>query len=179
MRFHDTARRVFLAPALGLALAVAITACSSGNGTTTSTPPATTPATSAAPGGPASTPANNAATTATIKANWEAFFSASTPTSKRISLLQNGQKFASEIQALSGGIASAASAKVTSVTLTSPTQATVKYQILLGGVPAPIPTQTGVAVYNNGTWQVGDASFCALLVLANNGKAPSVCSSAG
>jgi hypothetical protein len=63
--------------------------------------------------------------------------------------------------------------------MTSDTEATVKYQILLGGAPAPIPAQTGVAVLTNGTWQVGDASFCTLLAFANNGKAPSVCTSAG
>jgi len=34
-------------------------------------------------------------------------------------------------------------------------------------------------VYQNGTWKVGDASFCGLLTLENGGKAPSVCSSAG
>jgi hypothetical protein len=63
--------------------------------------------------------------------------------------------------------------------MNSATQATVKYQILLGGSPAPLPALTGVAVLNNGTWQVGDASFCTLLSFANNGKAPSVCNSVG
>jgi hypothetical protein len=63
--------------------------------------------------------------------------------------------------------------------MTSSTTANVKYEILLGGAPAPIPALTGTAVLTNGTWQVGDASFCALLSFANNGKAPSVCSSAG
>jgi len=177
MRFHHTARRIFLAPALCLALAAAVTACSSGS--SSSSTPATSPAAPAGNSSSASAGGGSSATTATIKANWEAFFNPATPTAKRISLLQNGQKFAAEIQALSGGLASSASAKVNSVTMTSATQATVKYQILLGGAPAPIPAQTGVAVLNNGTWQVGDASFCTLLSFANNGKAPSVCSSAG
>ncbi len=165
MRFHGMARRIILAPALGLALAVAITACSS------SSPSSTTPSASA-------TPASSAATIATITSNWEAFFSASTSNSKRLDLLQNGQTFASVVTSLSSGLGSEASAKVTSVTLTSPTQATVKYEVLLGGQPAPIPAQTGTALYEDGVWKVSDSSLCALLALENNGKAPSVCSSA-
>ena len=75
-------------------------------------------------------------------------------------------------------MASSASATVTKVTVTSPAQATVTYTVLLGTTPA-LTNQSGVAVYQNGTWKVGDASFCGLLALENGGKAPSVCSSAG
>jgi hypothetical protein len=64
------------------------------------------------------------------------------------------------------------------VTVTSPTQAKVTYSVLLGGTPA-LKNQPGVAVLQNGIWKVGDQSFCALLTMENNGKAPSVCSSAG
>lgn len=179
MRFHYTARRILLAPALALALAAAITACSSGTSSSTSSAPATTPATSAATSASATaaTGGGSSATEATIKTNWEKFFNASTPNSERVTLLENGQKYAAEIQAMSGGLASTASAKVNSVTVTSPTQATVKYDILIGGTPM-LSGQTGVAVLENGTWKVGDASFCALLAVANGGKAPSVCSSA-
>jgi len=179
MRFHGMARRILIAPAFGLALAVAIAACSSGtSSSSSSSAPASSPAASS-PAATSSAPSGgSAATVAAIKTNWEAFFNASTPTSKRVELLQNGSKYAAEIQAMSGGLASTASAKVDSVTVTSPTQATVKYDILISGATA-LPGQTGVAVYEDGTWKVGDASFCALLALANNGKAPSVCSSAG
>jgi hypothetical protein len=54
----------------------------------------------------------------------------------------------------------------------------VTYNVLLGTTPA-LTSQSGVAVYQGGTWKVGDASFCGLLALENGGKAPSVCSSAG
>jgi hypothetical protein len=187
MRFHHMARRIFLAPALGLALAAAVTACSSSSSSSTtpaatassSTPAASSPAATSPAAGGTSASGGSAATIATIKANWEAFFSASTPTAKRIQFLQNGQVFSAEIKSMSGGgLASQASAQVTSVTLTSPTQATVKYNILLSGSPV-LKNQTGTAVYENGIWKVGDASFCGLLTLQNNGKAPSVCSSAG
>jgi hypothetical protein len=36
-----------------------------------------------------------------------------------------------------------------------------------------------VAVHENGVWKVADSSFCPLLALEGNGKAPSVCSSVG
>jgi hypothetical protein len=86
--------------------------------------------------------------------------------------------FAPVISAQSGSsLASSASATVSSVTVTSPTQAKVIYSVLVGGTPA-LKDQPGVAVLQSGIWKVGDQSFCALLTLENNGKAPSVCSSA-
>ena len=42
---------------------------------------------------------------------------------------------------------------------------------LLGTTPA-LTNQSGPAVYQDGTWKVGDASFCALLALENGGKGP-------
>jgi hypothetical protein len=128
---------------------------------------------SAPPGG---TAAINAVTT-----NWQAFFNAKTPVSKRVSLLQDGSQFQSIIQAQAGsGLAALATAKVTHVTLNSPTQATVIYNILVSGTPQ-LKNQTGVAVLQNGTWKVGVASFCGLLTLENAGKTsglPAACKSA-
>ncbi len=119
---------------------------------------------------------------ATIAKNWEAFFSAKTPVAKRLDLLQDGQTFASVIRGQAGtGLASEASAKVTKVTVVSSTQAKVTYTILIGGSPA-LSNQTGVAVYQDGTWKVGVASFCGLLTVENSGKTsglPAACKSAG
>jgi hypothetical protein len=177
MRFQYMARRMFIAPALGLALVAAITACSSNSSSSSSSVPATT--SSSAPAASSSPSGGSSAAAATIKSNWEAFFSSATPAAKRISLLQNGQAFESALEALAKSpLASAASAKVVSVQMTSPTQATVKYDIQAGGVTV-LSGQTGTAVLENGTWKVADSSFCGLLALENNGKAPSVCSSAG
>jgi hypothetical protein len=115
---------------------------------------------------------------AQITANWVAFFNPKTPFAKRISLLQNGPAFASNIRSsASFPGASSASAKVTKVTVTSATQANVTYEILLLGTPV-LSNQKGVAVLEGGTWKVGDASFCSLLTLEGGGKAPSVCKSA-
>ena len=144
-----------------IVLALTTAACGGGSPSSsgTSTPPPA--ATSAGAGGNA---------VAAITTNWEAFFSAKTPVPQRVSLLQDGAQFQSVIQAQAGGgLASQASAKVTKVTVTSPTQATVKYDILLNGTPA-LTNQTGTAVLDNGTWKVGVTSFCGLLALENGGK---------
>ncbi len=57
-------------------------------------------------------------------------------------------------------------------------QATVKYDILLGTTPA-LTNQTGTAVFQGGTWKVGDGSFCGLLKLEGLKSLPPACASAG
>ena len=164
MRSHPLARRNIPAPVLGLALLAALAACGSSSTSSASPPPSTHSSPSA---------------TALITANWEAFFSGTSSAATKITLLQNGQAFAAIVDAQSGSsMARSASAKVTKVTVTSPAQATVAYNVLLGTTPA-LTNQSGLAVYQSGTWKVGDASFCGLLALENGGKAPSVCGSAG
>jgi len=163
MRFPHA--RVFLIVAAGLLAAV--TACSS-SGSSKPAAPA-----SAAPGG-----GSTAAAAAQIKTNWVAFFNGKTPVAQRVSLLQNGPSYQSIIESQAKlPVAKSATASVSSVTVESPAQAKVVYSILVGGAPA-LQNQPGVAVYQSGTWKVGDQSFCALLTLENNGKAPSVCASA-
>jgi glucose/arabinose dehydrogenase len=163
--------------AMGLAIsAVALAACSSGGSTS---PPASSP--TAAPSTPpppvSSTPV---AAAGQITANWETFFSGKTAAPTKISVLQNGQAFASVIDGqANSAISKSASAKVSSVSVNSTgSQATVKYTVYFGSTPA-LANQTGVAFNESGTWKVADSTFCALLALENNGKAPSVCSSAG
>ena len=181
MRFH---------PATGLAIAGAMvvaltaTACSSSSITSSTTPPtatsaATTPASSSAS---ASATVSGAGTSsgaaAQITTNWEAFFSSSTPNAKRVSLLQNGSAFSSAITSFSSiPLAAGLVAKVNSVTVTSTTQATVKYDLDGPGGTSLLPNQTGTAVLVNGVWQVGDASFCGLLGLVPGGTVPSACKS--
>ncbi|HXW88786.1 MAG TPA: hypothetical protein VEJ42_11055 [Streptosporangiaceae bacterium] len=135
-------------------LAVTVTACGSSPSTSKPSPKASA----------------SSSAVSEITANWEAFFSPSSSLSQRINLLQDGPQVQAAVQSLLGSsFASEASAKVTKVTLTSPTQATVIYNILVGGTPE-LKNQTGTAVYENGTWKVGVASFCNLAALANGGK---------
>jgi hypothetical protein len=164
-----------------VAVAATVTACGSSGGpggSSTATSPASPTTATTSP--PSTGGTGNAADQATIKANWEAFFNNKTPVNKRIALLENGQQFASTIHAMAGsGLAALATAKVTQVTVNSPTQATVKYEILVGGTPQL--KQTGVAVKQGGTWKVGVKSFCGLLIIENAGKTsglPAACKSA-
>jgi hypothetical protein len=153
-----------------VALAVMVAACGASS---PSSPSTSKPATSA----PASA---NGSAVSQITANWEAFFSPSSSVAKRISLLQDGPQVQAAVQSLLGSsFASQASAKVTKVTLVSPTQATVIYTILLSGSPT-LKNQKGTAVLENGTWKVGVQSFCSLAALANGGKTtglPTACQS--
>src|SRR5580693_8084968 len=160
-----------LAGALALA-GLAATAAACGN---------SSPSTSSSSSAPASTPAGGTAAMSAVSTNWEAFFNAKTPVSKRVSLLQDGSQFQSIIQSQAGsGLAALATAKVTHVTVSSPTQATVTYNILVSGTPE-LKNQTGTAVLQNGTWKVGVSSFCGLLTLENGGKTsglPAACKTA-
>ena len=150
---------------------VAVTVAACGGSSPSTSKSSSAPPTSSAPASPtASASGGSAADIAAITTNWEAFFNASTPVSQRVALLQDGSQFQSVIQSQAGsGLASEASAKVTKVTITSPTQATVIYNILISGTPA-LSNQTGTAVNENGTWKVGVSSFCSLATLANGGK---------
>jgi hypothetical protein len=161
------------------ALGVGVAACgSSAPSSSSSSAPHTSPSpSSSAPSTPSPTATSSSAAVTAITANWTTFFSGATPLAKRVSVLQNGSTFTSSIESSSTFPgASSSSAKVTSVTVTSPTQATVIYTILLAGSPVLL-NQKGVAVLQDGTWKVGDASFCALLTLENSDKTPTVCKS--
>ncbi len=168
MKTHWAVPQILLVCALG----VGVAACSSSStsSTASSTPKASPSASS-----------SMTATEQAAAADWVAFFNAKTPVSKRVTLLQDGQALEPVIKAQAGSsLASQASAKVTKVTMVSPAQADVTYSILLSGKPV-LSGQKGVAVYKDGTWQVGVASFCGLLATENGGKTsglPAECNSA-
>jgi len=190
--------RVISIAASALLPAVTIAACSSGGSPPPSANPSAssrasvgTTASSGTPGAASAQPASptsaaatassggtSSATTAQIKADWQEFFRAKTPVATRISLLQNGSAFASILKSqASSPLAASASSTVSAVTVESPAQARVTYSIMLHGTPA-LKNEPGVAVHQNGTWKVGDQSFCALLILESSGKAPAACASA-
>jgi len=165
-------------------LAVTAAACSSSpstSGSSTSAPASTPAASSSAPATSSSAATGGTAATNAITTNWEAFFNAKTPVPQRVGLLEDGSQFQSVIQAQAGsGLAALATAKVTHVTVNSPTMATVTYDILVSGTPE-LKNQTGTAVLQDGTWKVGVTSFCGLLTLENAGKTaglPAACKSA-
>jgi hypothetical protein len=172
MRFH----RIYLLPALGLVLAVA-TACSSSGSSSSSAPATSAPATSA-PATSAS-PAASGSAVSQITANWEKFFNSSTPNSERVQLLENGSEFTTALAAFSASpLASAVTSKVDSVTVTSSSQANVKYDLSAAGTTVASGA-TGTSVLQDGTWKVGDDVFCGLLkegASILNIKLPAACS---
>jgi hypothetical protein len=166
--------RLTLALCGASALVAGAAACgSSAPPSSSSKPPAPSPSMQSA------SPSMSSSAASEITTNWVAFFNFKTPTAQRVNLLENGSQFASIIEGQAGqGLASTANAKVLSVSNITPSTATVKYDILLGTTPA-LTNQTGTAVYQNGTWKVGDGSFCGLLKLEGLKTLPAACSSAG
>ncbi len=142
-------------PLVSVALLLAMLLLAAGCGSKSSPSSSPTPSTSPTP----------ASAAAQIKANWETFFAAATPVAQRVGLLQNGQQFATVIQAQANSpLAQGSSAKVTAVTVVSPTKAKVTYSILLAGQVA-LADQKGEAILEAAVWKVSAKSFSALLAL--------------
>jgi hypothetical protein len=182
MRFNLLARRI-AAPALGLALAATMAACSSSSTSSAAGPGSSAPPSSSAPGSAAASSPGTGSTAdaaAQIKANWEKFFDASTPVTEKVKLLQNGAALESAIKAFANfPLASGIGAKVTNVTVSSATKAAVTYNLTSSSGGALLSGQKGVAVYQDGSWKVGDESLCGLFRLIPGGTVPSACNSAG
>jgi len=137
----------------------------------------------AACGGGGGSAASQKAAVAAITANWKTVFDGKAPLPRRLALVQDGPQVAAFVQAQAktsfGAAAAGSSATVSSVTIASPSQATVHYEVLLLGTPL-LKNQVGTAVYLNGTWKVAIASFCGLAYLQypkGSPKLPAVCRS--
>jgi glucose/arabinose dehydrogenase len=151
-----------------------------GGGSSSSAKPAS-PATTAS----ASTaePTSGPAAVAAITANWKTVFNGKAPIPRRLALVQDGSQVAAFVQAQAktsfGQAATGSTATVSAVTITSPSQATVHYQVLLLGTPL-LKNQVGTAIYQDGIWKVAIASFCGLAYLEypkGSPKLPAACRS--
>jgi hypothetical protein len=152
-----------------------ILAACSGSSHSSSTPTAS--ATTAAE------PTSGPAAVAAIKANWETVFNGQAPIPSRLALVQDGPEVAAFVNAQAktsfGQAAAGSTATISSVTITSPSQATVDYEVLLLGTPL-LKNQVGTAVYQDGTWKVAISSFCGLTYLEypkGSPELPAVCRS--
>jgi hypothetical protein len=165
-------------------VAVAATGClilaACGGGGSSSHHASATPTSSASvPAEPTSGPAAVAA----ITANWKTVFNGKAPIPRRLALVQDGPQVAAFVQAQAktsfGVAATGSTATVSSVAITSPSQATVHYEVLLLGTPL-LKNQVGTAVYLDGIWKVAIASFCGLAYLEypkGSPKLPAACRS--
>ena len=89
-------------------------------------------------------------------------------------MLQNGARFKPVIASFaSNPLAKQVTVDVSKVELQGANKAKVVYTIYFGGTS--LPSQTGSAVLQNGTWKVGFASLCKLITLG--GSTPSACTS--
>jgi hypothetical protein len=131
----------------------------------------------------AAEPVSGPAAVAAITANWKTVFDGKAPLPRRLALVQDGPQVAAFIEAQAktsfGAAAAGSAATITAVTMTSPSQATVHYAVLLLGTPL-LKNQVGTAVYLSGIWKVAIASFCGLAYLEypkGSPKLPVVCRS--
>jgi hypothetical protein len=131
----------------------------------------------------AAEPTSGPAAVAAIRANWETVFNGKAPIPRRLALLQDGPQVAAFVEAQAttsfGAAAAGSTATISSVTISSPLQATVDYEVLLLGTPL-LKNQVGTAVYLNGIWKVAIASFCGLTYLEypkTSTKLPAICRS--
>ncbi|MER7108976.1 hypothetical protein [Streptomyces sp. NPDC000229] len=113
-------------------------------------------------------PSDPAAARQEVQKNWVAFFDPKTPVEEKTRLLENGDRMRPVLQAFSGNPQAAqTSVKVKNVAFTSPTQADVTYDLLVGGQPA-LPDSKGTAVHQQDTWKVSVKTMCALVELSPN-----------
>ena len=153
-----------------------LAACGGGGGS-----PASPKPTAAAT--PAAEPTSGPAAVAAITANWKTVFNGKAPIPSRLALVQDGAQVAAFVEAQAktsfGAAAAGSTATVSLVTITSPSQATVHYEVLLLGTPL-LKNQVGMAVYLDGIWKVAIASFCGLAYLQypkGSPQLPAVCRS--
>jgi hypothetical protein len=161
-----------------LAAAGCLTLAACGGGGTPAKPASPKPTASAT--APAE-PASGAAAEAAITANWKTVFNGKAPLDRRLALVQNGSQVAAFVKAQAktsfGQAATGSTATVSSVIITSPSQATVHWDLLLLGTPL-LKNQVGSAVYLDGVWKVSIASFCGLAYLEypkGSPKLPAAC----
>lgn len=163
------------------ALAIPLSACSSGSGSSKSTA-ATTPAAAPAstqsstpPPSPTSafSTTADAATVAAVSKAYTTFFDAKQTHAALVADLQNGPKLSDALtQQAQNPTAKTLSAKVTKVTLQNPHVALVTFTLLSNG-SVLLANTPGKAVLEDGTWKLAAETFCGLV--AATGKIPPIC----
>jgi hypothetical protein len=170
----DSQRRAAWCATLAVAALLA-TGCSSGKSTPTAVGGSTSPAgvtttSGSAPAG--SVPADEAAAKQQVTDLYTKYFDSTVATSAKTDLVQNGAKMNALVAALAQAAqTSKSSVKINTVSFTSPTHATVDFDILLNGAPA-LPHAQGQALLDQAgsKWQVADVTLCTLAGLDQIGK---------
>lgn len=158
-------------PSLAVAplLIALLAACGGSSGATKAAPsPSPVPSSTA--------PADAAAAQAEVTKNWESFFNGQAPAAEKPGLLQDSAKLGAALSlAAKNPDVGKTSATVKAVTFTSPSEASVTYDILSAG-KVVLPGAGGKAVLDAGTWKVSAQTFCQLTTLASGQTAIPGCS---
>ncbi|MEV7615660.1 hypothetical protein [Streptomyces sp. NPDC089799] len=120
------------------------------------------PRSASAPAGSARGPEDAVAARAQVEENWALFFNGGTPAADRVRVLENGSGMAPLLARLEADPSAAGtSARVDDVVFTSPTEASVTYDLRVGGNPL-LSAGKGTAVLRDGTWKVSARTLCDL-----------------
>jgi hypothetical protein len=104
---------------------------------------------------------------AEITAMWTKQFREGVTVDEAIAHLEHGESYRDALaQQKSTGSTKGLTVAVKDVQVSSPTEATVTYDILING-SVVLPNTTGQAKYIDGGWKVGEKHFCALISAAN------------
>jgi hypothetical protein len=170
-------RGTALTAAALLVLAPALAACgdngdNGGDGGGSATPTTTVRTATSTPASPEATaPADPAAAAKEIKKNWATFFDPASSAPQKLAVLEHGSAMGPVLRAFSGDERGGESrAAVRKVEFTGPTEATVTYDLVVGGATA-LPGASGTAVQEGGTWKVSVRTLCALVRLSGNASA--------
>jgi hypothetical protein len=119
----------------------------------------------------------SAADTAAITKNWEVFFAGGGSVEQHIAVLEDGEKFRTEITAQSKDPANKALvAKVTNVKVDGET-AVVTYDLLGAGGAVLLGGSTGAAVKVGEEWKVSKKTYCQLISLQDPSTPHAGCTS--
>jgi hypothetical protein len=132
---------------------------------------------SAAAPSPTPTADSSAADTAAVTTAWEAFFKAGGPVDAHIALLEDGEKFRTELTASAKDPTNAfLHAKVSHVVVTG-AKAAVTYDLLTKGEVVLLGGAGGEAAKVGGRWLVSKATYCQLISLQDPTTAHPGCTS--
>ncbi|MBT2477093.1 hypothetical protein [Streptomyces sp. ISL-94] len=113
-------------------------------------------------------PADPAAAEAQIEKNWAALFDPKVTAEEKAGLVENGELLQPLLEGLAGRPgADKASAEVTEVVFTSPTEARVTYDLLVSGFPV-LDGRTADVVLEDGVWKISTKSLCGLAELSGS-----------
>ncbi|MEC4019585.1 hypothetical protein [Streptomyces sp. H27-D2] len=115
-----------------------------------------------------SAPSDPAAAKKQVAKNWRKFFDPAVPEAEKLKVLEDGDRMKPVLKGFNGDKRGGqVEAKVSKVTFSSPTEADVRYALMLKGQTA-LPGAAGTSVRQDKVWKVSVKTLCALVKLSGN-----------